>query len=177
MRRALLPASGLAALLTLLAVCWPQPARAGGLLGSCLSLCSCSVSASAVTFGSYNPLSGSAGLATGSVTVTCELLSGLLQLLDSFTIDLSSGQSGSVANRALKLTGGTSTLSYNLFSDAGMTTVWGDSTGGTPVSSSITVSVVNVGVSQTFNVYGKIPPSQVAKVGNYNDSITVTVSF
>ena len=64
----------------------------------------------------------------GSVAVQCTI-----GILPSFQVALSTGGSGSYATR--KMSNGTDTLSYNLYTDAGHTIIWGDGSGGTSTNS------------------------------------------
>lgn len=131
---------------------------------------SCTVSATAVPFGVYNPMSLSVLNGSGTVTLTCSVLS----LLSSWTIYLSTGNSTSFASRLLK--SGTNSLTYNLFTTASHTTVWGDGTAGTGyVSDTELISIGNT----TFNypVYGQLAAMQDKPPGIYADSITVTVNY
>src|ERR1700716_462215 len=78
----------------------------------------CSVSATNVSFGVYNPLSVTGLSSTGSVTATC------LNVLTPtpITIALSTGSSGSYAARRMQ--SGANTLTYNLYLDAAQTQIW-----------------------------------------------------
>jgi len=161
--------------LALLVLCWPRPAQA---LNLCLLNCSCGVSTSAVTFGTYDGLSGSPATAAGNVQTTCQLLSAGLAQVVVFNVGLSTGASGTFTNRTMAKIGGGGSLSYNLYSDSGMTTVWGDGTGGSQQpGGSITVSILGQPISQNFPIYGKIPANQKVAGGGYTDTITVTMSF
>ncbi|HXG28496.1 MAG TPA: spore coat U domain-containing protein [Nevskiales bacterium] len=132
----------------------------------------CSVSATAVSFGSYNPLSPLNTDATGTVTVTC---SGLLNVLVSYEILLSRGGAGTYTPRRMAC--GSNTLNYNLYTDITRTTIWGDNTGGSSrVTGSILVQLL-VPTSNLHTVYGRIPAQQNAAAGTYADSITVTVNY
>lgn len=139
--------------------------RAGGSLVQ-----SCTVSATAVPFGVYNPMNLSVSNGSGTVTLTCSVVS----LLSSWTIYLSAGNSASFATRLLK--SGTNSLSYNLFTNAAHTIVWGDGTAGTGSVSDTEL----IGVGNTiFNypVYGQLAAMQDKPSGTYSDSITVTVDY
>jgi spore coat protein U-like protein len=161
--------------LVLVVLCWPRQAQA---LNLCLLNCSCGVSTSAVTFSTYNALSASAATAVGGVQVSCQLLSGSIAQLVAFNVGLTSGGSNSIAARTMARVGGGTALAYNLYSDPGMTLVWGDGTGGSlQQSGAITVLLVGSPVSSSFSIYGKIPPNQQVAGGNYTDTITVTMSF
>lgn len=145
----------------------PRPAHA-----ACnpLSACSCTVTATGVSFGSYDPLSQVDNGSTGTIRVFCTLI---LALGGSFTIDLSTGASGSYSQRTL--TKGASTLAYNLFSDSAYGQVWGNGTGGsTQVSQTFTSLLI---VDRTLTVYGRIPAGQNVPAGAYADTIIVTVTY
>jgi spore coat protein U-like protein len=132
----------------------------------------CSVSATAVSFGSYNPLSPLNTDATGTVTVTC---SGLLSVLVSYEVLLSRGGAGSYTPR--RMAGGSNTLDYNLYTNITRTTIWGDNTGGSSrVTGSILVQLL-VPTSNLHTIYGRIPAQQNVAAGTYADSITVTVNY
>lgn len=84
------------------------------------------------------------------------------------TVTLNQGGSGSFAPR--KMSG---TASYNLFLDAGLTTIWGDGTGGT---STYAVSNFTFGTqSYSPTIYGDVPASQDLAPGTYTDTITATL--
>lgn len=119
----------------------------------------CSVSSPGLAFGNYNTLSSSALDGTGDISVSCDLLT-------SFTVKLSAG-SGTIDQRVM--TAGTSQLNYNLYTDSGRTTVWGDGITGSTVSAT--------GVAVTLPVYGRIPGLQNVVAASYGDSITITVSY
>lgn len=145
------------------------PARA-----TCTGLgCTCSIAASALDFGDYNPVSGADVDATGNVSVTCGAT--LVGADISYEVSLSSGGSGDELNRAMA--NGGNNLSYNLYTTAARATVWGDGVGGTDViANSYLLSVIN---SQTddFPVYGRIPGAQNVPAGAYSDTIIATVAF
>ncbi|MET0291025.1 MAG: spore coat protein U domain-containing protein, partial [Steroidobacteraceae bacterium] len=83
------------------------------------------VSATPVSFLTYDPLSATPKTAVGTITVGCVGLG----LLPNATIKLSSGTSSSFAPRTMK--SGIHTLNYNLYTDTGA--VWGDGSPGTAV--------------------------------------------
>jgi spore coat protein U-like protein len=132
--------------------------------------CSCTVTATAVSFGSYNPIASTTNDATGTVQVTCTMV---IALAGSYTIDISSGSSGNVAQRTLKQ--GANSLNYNLYTDPARSIVWGDGTGGSShVSPTFTALLF---VQQSVTVYGRIPAGQNVAAGVYGDTITVTVTY
>jgi spore coat protein U-like protein len=125
----------------------------------------CTTSATALSFGNYDPTSGSDTSGTNTVTVTCT--NG-----DAYTIALNGGTTsgGSISQR--KMTDGASHyLNYNIFQNAGHTTLWGDGTTGN------TLSGTGTAVAQNYTGYGSITASQTVPSGSYTDTITVTITF
>lgn len=127
---------------------------------------SCTVSATVVAFGAFNPF-GSAVPSTGTVSVTC---SGGNPSA-SYTIALSTGGSGNFATRQMN-DGQSDKLNYNLYTSSALTSIWGDGTSGT-----VTVSGTNGHTTSNFNVYGQIPTPQGVTPNGYSDMITVTVTY
>lgn len=159
------PLSGQRLLVTLLfTVCMTAPGLA--------SAVTCSVSATATSFGSYNPLSSLNTDGTGTVTVTC---SNVISLLVSYEILLSKGGSGSFATR--HMSSGANTLSYNLYTSILRTTIWGDGTGGSGKVTDGYLLGVLVPTVRNYTVYGRIPAQQNVASGSYADSITVTINY
>ena len=149
--------------------------------GACLVLMStaawsansCSVAATTHAFGAYdtiNPLSG-----TSSITLTC-LHTTNPAFTFNYTIALSSG-SGSYAAR--QMTGAGDTLTFNHYTTAAHSTVWGNATGGTAtVSGSLAVPAgVNRSGSTILTVYGLIGGSQnVTPAALYSTAAPITVT-
>jgi|KBSSwiStaDraftv2_1062776.scaffolds.fasta_scaffold00578_31 spore coat protein U-like protein len=133
---------------------------------------SCSVSATALTFGSYDPSSATARDSTGTITVTCTAT--VLGISASWDILLSTGSSPSFTPR--RMFNGGNSMQYNLYTNAARTQVWGDGTGGTAkVSDS---QLVVVGTTQySYTAYGRIPALQNLGPGTYTDTITVTLNY
>ena len=102
---------------------------------------------------------------------------GVAGLLIPFRIDLGRGGAASYAPR--RLSSGMNTLSYNLYADAGRTSVWGDGTGGSvAVESSVLLDVLGWAPTQSFTVYGRIGAGQTGAVpGSYADTVSVTVTY
>jgi spore coat protein U-like protein len=128
----------------------------------------CTVSASGVAFGIYDPLVPTALTSTATINVSCTLVSNA----SNITIDLSSGASGSFSSRTMS--SGTDILSYNLFQDIAQTQIWGDGTGG---STEFTGKVTPGKPSLTATAYGLLSASQDVGAGSYLDTITVTVNY
>jgi spore coat protein U-like protein len=136
-----------------------------------LFLGSCSVTATAVSFGVYTPLTQLNS--TGTVSVSCSGVS--LPTVVPVAISLNAGSSGGTFAARLMASGANS-LSYNLYTASNDMNVWGDGTGGSVVVNA-TVSVPIIGSGQTnVTVYGQIP-SQDPAPGAYADTITVSVAY
>jgi spore coat protein U-like protein len=127
-----------------------------------------SVSATALSFGSYTPASASP--ASTTVTIACGLLG--LDLLPDFTVALSAGNATTPSGRYLVMSG--NHLGYNIYTSTGYATVWGDGSGGS-VTQSFN-SVLSLGTIN-YTGYGRIPAGQNVAAGPYTDNITVTVTY
>lgn len=126
------------------------------------------VSATDLSFGAYVP--SSASTANTSVTVACTIP---VDLLTDFHVSLSAGNAlTDPSARYLKMGG--NQLRYNIFTDGGYMTVWGDGTAGS-VDQGFS-SLLALG-SFTFTGFGRVAQSQYLPAGTYTDHITVTVTF
>jgi spore coat protein U-like protein len=148
----------------LFSACWSATVSSG-------AWADCTVSAIPVNFGLYNPLTATPNVATGTVTMTCTVLLGLFE---SWTIALSPGNSNNFTTR--KMLNGTSPLSYNLYTTAAYSNVWGDGSGSTAVISGN--ALLSIGTSvYPYTVYGRIPAGQDSAAGSFLDTIVVTLNF
>lgn len=122
------------------------------------------MTASALAFGLYDPLSGSPDDASTTLLVHCT--NGTPYLL---SLDAGLGAGATVAVR--KMTFGGDTINYSLYRDAARTQVWGE----TP--SVDTVAGTGNGLVQSLTVYGRGFGGQNAAIGAYTDTVTVTVGW
>ena len=137
------------------------------------SATSCTVAAQTHAFGAYDTINPTSG--TSAITVSCSTDSSPLVI--SFTIKLSSGP-GTYASR--QMTGAGDTLTYNLYTTAAHTTVWGDGTAGTAtVPGSVNIPNNSNNGSKIETVYGLITGPQNVSPGVYSTAspITVTVTY
>jgi spore coat protein U-like protein len=127
----------------------------------------CTITTTAVSFGSYNVFAGSADDGTGQITYRCTNPRPPI-----VTIQLDKGGSPSFSPRQMRR--GTETLNYNLYLDSTRSTIWGDGTGGTQ-----TYSRANPPVGQNINlsVFGRIPAGQDVSAGTYSATVTATIFF
>lgn len=133
----------------------------------------CTVSAGGVAFGVYDPLGVAPLDSTGTIQVTC---TSQTPPRVTYEVQLDPGQAGSFLPRAMA--SGASQLTYNLYIDAARSAVWGDGTGSTAVvTADYNLTPPGSTQTDTYTVYGRIPAGQVVTVGNYLDTITVTLVF
>jgi len=138
------------------------------------ALATCTVSTTTpVGFGNYNPFNSSPVDTTGVLNVSCTSL--IIGALVNYTVSLDSGSYGSFATR--KMGNGAYRLDYNIYTDATYTTIWGDGTSGTSTNSGSCTIVLGGNCNQNFTAYASVPARQNAAVGNYSDTITVTVNY
>jgi spore coat protein U-like protein len=134
----------------------------------------CTVSATGIAFGAYNPLNTTATTAAGSWTVTCNA-TGSGSATVSGTLSLSTGKSGTYTPR--QMFSGTNALNYNIYLTPSYTMILGNGSGGTYApSDSGTVTAGQV-YQVSGNMYGMIPASQDVAAGSYSDLIVVTVAY
>lgn len=123
---------------------------------------SCTVSAATVAFGTYDPTANSDQ--NGSITIQCTKGT-------AATISLDDGLHS--AGRQMKHLTLADELTYQLYSDNVGGTVWGSGGGGTAVAYAATTSAATI-----LTVFGRIPAGQNnASVGDYSDTVAVTVTF
>ena len=155
-------------LLTALVLALPLPASA------LCALCSCSVSATPVVFGTYDPISSSPTDSDGSVLFTC---GGLVGGVVTYEVTLNKGMNSTTFSPR-RMSSGVNLLDYDLYTSSAHSSVWGDGTGGSQkISSSVTILVLG-GTTRTLVVYGRIPGSQTTvRAGTYSDAVLVTVTY
>jgi spore coat protein U-like protein len=88
-----------------------------------------------------------------------------------YNIGLDAGTATGATVTTRKMTNGAATVSYNLYSNAGMTTNWGNTVG------TDTVSGTGNGASQSYTVYGSVPAQTTPAEGTHTDTITITVTY
>ncbi|MCX7990973.1 MAG: spore coat U domain-containing protein [Proteobacteria bacterium] len=124
----------------------------------------CTVSATNINFGIYDINSTTNLTSTGTISVTCS---------NDTNVVIAIGQSihGGINPRRMKHSIYNDFLSYNIYQNAGMTTIWGDGTNGT------TPMIINrIGRNKTYTYYGTLFAGQDVSSGTYNDSLTITIT-
>ena len=126
----------------------------------------CSISAVNLTFPAVDPLSSQTDGAT-TVSVKCTKNS-------PYTVGLNAGTTtGSTIAQRL-MANGTDTMDYNLYTDAGRSSIWGNSAG-----SWVSGTGAGMGTAQVLNVYGRVAAGQTnLAVGTFTEpTVTVTVTY
>jgi spore coat protein U-like protein len=88
-----------------------------------------------------------------------------------YNIGLDKGTNGSTVTTRLMKGSGSATIQYSLYTDSAHTTNWGNTIG------TDTVPSTGIGASQSFTVYGRIPPQTTPAPDTYTDTVTVTVTY
>ncbi len=124
------------------------------------SAATCTVAGTNIQFGNF---SGTTINMSGTLTVKCPKGSAY-----QVGINAGSGSGATITNRFMTDTSGAK-LGYALYSDAGHTSNWGDTSG--------TGWVTGTGTNknQTLTVFAQLPSNEYAPAGSYTDA-TVTVS-
>lgn len=132
---------------------------------------SCSISAAPVVFGNYSKYLDVTS--TGTINVSCNLVSGAGSEGQPYTLSINGGLSGNFQPRAMSSPGGDA-LSYNLYTSGSYATIWGDGLNGTEIVSG---TLLGVSPDALHTVYGRLPASQNPAQGTYSDTLQVTVNF
>lgn len=127
----------------------------------------CTITTSAVSFGSYDPVVANATTpldSTGTISVTCTKGAGT-------RIDLGLGANPSGSTR--QMAGGSSEfLTYELYQDSGRSTVWGS---GAMAGNNIGAAPSKV--TRNVTVFGRVPAAQDVSASAYNDTVVATINF
>ena len=129
---------------------------------------SCAISASNLNFGSGIGLLTSAVNNSTTLSVTCSNTTPYTVSLDGGTVSGSTVSNRLMAGTTTGNTG--TTLQFQLYSDSGRATLWGNSSGSW-------VSGTGNGAAQTLTVYGQVPTQTTPKPDTYQTTITATVTY
>ncbi len=133
---------------------------------------SCTISAGAMTFVSYNPTATVDNDANASITSTCTAGGAAVITMDEGG-RAQSGSSDAIPLRAMwngSEGEGAEDLLYHVYSDSAGGTVWGN-------TSDTGKSITADGTAQAFTAYGRIPKNQTVGAGSFSDSVTVTLTY
>lgn len=127
-----------------------------------------------INFGVYIPGQGTPTLGTGTIKFRCHDDAGILPVgTVNYSIAIDQGLSGSFVTRQMKL--GANSINYNLYTDVTYTTVLGDGTISSGTSELSGLCLLNTDCEPV--IYGRIDAGQIAVGGNYQDIVTVTLTF
>ena len=135
-----------------------------GVAATVVSNCLISTPSTGLSFGTYDPMSGTDNTASTTFKVRCSKNAG-------YTIGLSKGGGASESARKMALSNELS-MDYGLYSDSAHGANWGASSG--------TIGGNGTGLSTDIEltVYGKIPKNQYdVGVGAYADTVVATITY
>jgi spore coat protein U domain-containing protein, fimbrial subunit CupE1/2/3/6 len=121
------------------------------------------ISASTLDFGTQGVLSANVDQ-TSTLQVQCTNTT-------PYNIGLDAGTGSGATVTTRKMTNGGATINYSLYTNSGRTTVWGNTVG------TDTVAATGNGASQSYTIFGRVPPQTTPAPGTYTDTITVTVTY
>jgi spore coat protein U-like protein len=127
----------------------------------------CSLTATSVVFGAYDIFSTAPLDTLGQVIFRCSN--------NDHNVSISLDKGGASTFIPRRLVNGSNLLDYNLYLDAARTVIWGDGTGGTQNFLIANPQPNNRDIS--VPVYGRIPAGQGPSVGDYSNTITMTINF
>ena len=147
---------------------------ATGSIGASLTIdTNCHVTASSsVAFGTVDPTLAANASGHGTVSVKCTKGTTLTNVM------LDAG--GNFAGGTRKMSDGTNTVAYSLYSDSGHSTAWGDDN--TTINAASQYAGFNGFTSATtahvFDVYGLVlAAAEDVPASTYSDTVNVTVNF
>ena len=137
-----------------------------------IGLCQgCTMNATPINFGNYDVFSSAPLDAVGTITINCSMR------VRRATVTLSvSSTSGTYNPRRMRRSAGSDLLSYNVYTDAARTAIFGDGTGGTSLVRPRRPPGPRVSWGANITMYGRIPSGQNVSVGAYSDTLTATVT-
>ena len=127
----------------------------------------CTISTTALAFGSYDPVAANASTdldGTGAVAVACTKGT-------TATVGLGLGSNASGSTRRMS-DGAGNFLTYELYQDSGHVTVWGNAGAGL-----LSPAAAPSKAARNFTVYGQVVSNQDVTAGSYSDTVVATVNF
>lgn len=133
---------------------------------------SCALTTTPIAFGNYDPTSATAVAAQGSVSARCTKGSVVSVALDQGA-NPGAGSTATVPARQMKSSPLGDPLPYHIYTANAGTTEWGNAVAQEPAtqtSTSVTTALV-------FPTFGSLPAGQDVPSGNYQDTVTATLTF
>jgi spore coat protein U-like protein len=147
---------------------WTRPLLAAAALvcAAAAPAAACTLSATGLQFGAYDPHAAAPLHGQASIEVNCP--AGV-----EYAVLIGPGQNGTGApTRGMRAAGSAFVLRYEVYADATYQQVWSDGAGATVIRAGS-----GGGSRQALIVYGRIFPGQQPPPGLYTDVLTVTVNF
>jgi spore coat protein U-like protein len=123
----------------------------------------CAISANALNFGSSGVLAAAINQTT-TLSVTCSNTT-------PYNVGLDAGNASGSTVAARLLANGAATVGFQMYSDSGRSTVWGNTIG------TNTVSGTGTGSAQTLTVYGQVPAQATPAANTYTSTVTASITF
>ncbi|PWT89334.1 MAG: spore coat protein U [Proteobacteria bacterium] len=113
---------------------------------------------------------GTSGVLTAAVTQSSTIQ---IQCTNTtpYTIALDAGTGSGATVGTRKMTNGSATINYSLYTDSNYNTVWGNTPG------TDAVGATGNGANQSYVIYGQVPAQTTPKANAYSDTITITVAY
>lgn len=135
------------------------------------------VSATALAFGEYDPVGAHAAApldGTNTVSVRCTKGTVATVTLDDGVNQAAGSSDAAPLRQMVHATDAAAFLAYQLYSDTHGGNVWGN----TAATGKVFTHAVPASQSTDLTVYGRVAGAQdTAIVGNYSDTVSVTVTF
>lgn len=127
----------------------------------------CEITFNNINHGTVTTLASNNDAASAGDNITCSFA-------DTYSIALNVGTGGGTYGTRT-LANGANTLNFNVYSDAGRTTVWGDGSAGAPA---LVGTSTGGGTPNALTVYSRVLGGQTGKPeGTYSSTITATATF
>jgi spore coat protein U-like protein len=101
---------------------------------------------------------------TTTLSVTCSNTT-------PYNVGLDAGNASGSTVAARLLANGAATVGFQMYSDSGRSTVWGNTIG------TNTVSGTGTGSAQTLTVYGQVPAQATPTANTYTSTVTASITF
>lgn len=124
----------------------------------------CTIATNDIDFGSTGIVESNIDT---SADITIECTKGT-----AYAIGLDGGSTGNNTAARKMTAGGADTVNYQLYSNAGYSTVWGNTVGADTVD-----SAAATGGNETHTIYARVPSHQNVPIGTYADTITATIWY
>lgn len=123
----------------------------------------CAIATNPLAFGSSGVIAAVINQTT-TLSITCSNTT-------PYNVGLDAGNVSGSTVAARLLANGATTMSFQMYSDSGRTTVWGNTIG------TNTVTGTGNGSAQTLTIYGQVPVQATPTANTYSSTVTASVTF